>query len=72
MGMFVPAKTPRAIIDRLHQETQKVLQLPAVREKLTPQGIEPLPLTPAEFDALVKKEIGINLALVKAAGLKFN
>jgi tripartite-type tricarboxylate transporter receptor subunit TctC len=31
-----------------------------------------MPLTPAQFDALVKKEIEINIALVKAAGLKFN
>jgi tripartite-type tricarboxylate transporter receptor subunit TctC len=72
MGMFVPAKTPRDIIDRLHQETQKVLQQAAVAEKLRPQGIEPMPLTPAEFDALVKKEIDSNIALVQAAGLKFN
>ena len=31
-----------------------------------------MPLSPAEFDALIKKEIEINIALVKAAGLKFN
>ena len=70
--MFVPAGTPRPIVDRLYQATQKVLQLPAVRDKFAPQGIDPLPLTSAEFDALVKKEIGINIALAKAAGLKFN
>ena len=72
MGMFVPAKTPAAIIQRLHQETGKVLQLPAVVDKFKPQGIEPMVLTPAEFDGLVKKEIDANIALVKAAGLKFN
>ena len=72
MGMFVPAKTPREIVDRLYQETQKALRLPAVVEKFGPQGIEPMPMTPAEFDALIKKEIAINVALVKAAGLKFN
>jgi len=31
-----------------------------------------MPLSPSEFDALVKKEIQTNIALVKAAGLKFN
>ena len=71
-GMLVPAKTPRDIVDRLHRETQKVLQLPAVQEKLKPQGIDPMPLTPAEFDALIVKEIASNIAIVKAAGLKFN
>jgi tripartite-type tricarboxylate transporter receptor subunit TctC len=72
MGMFVPAKTPRDIIDKLHQETKKVLRLASVMEKFAPQGIEPMELTPAEFDALIKKEIDVNIALVKAAGLKFN
>jgi tripartite-type tricarboxylate transporter receptor subunit TctC len=72
MGMFVPAKTPRDIIDRLHEETKKVLRLPAVLEKFAPQGIEPMELTPAEFDTLIRKEIASNIALVKAAGLKFN
>jgi tripartite-type tricarboxylate transporter receptor subunit TctC len=72
MGLFVPAKTPRAIIDRLRAETQKALALPEVQERFKPQGIEPMPLTPAEFDALIKREIAANIALVKAAGLKFN
>jgi tripartite-type tricarboxylate transporter receptor subunit TctC len=71
-GMLVPAKTPRQIIDRLHAETMKVLGQPAVLEKLKPQGIEPMPLKPAEFDALIAKEVETNKALVKAAGLKFN
>jgi tripartite-type tricarboxylate transporter receptor subunit TctC len=72
MGMFVPAKTPRAVIDKLYEETQKALQLPAVQDKFKPQGIEPMPMTSAEFDELIKKEVTANIALVKAAGLKFN
>jgi tripartite-type tricarboxylate transporter receptor subunit TctC len=72
MGMLAPAKTPRAIIDRLHAEAEKALKVPAVQAKLAQQGVEPLPMTPAEFDALIRKEIEINLALVKAAGIKFN
>ena len=71
-GMLVPAKTPRDIVKRLHDETMRVLRQPAVVEKFKPQGIEPLPLTPTEFDALIAKEIEINKAIVKAAGLKFN
>jgi tripartite-type tricarboxylate transporter receptor subunit TctC len=72
MGMLVPSKTSRAIVDRLHAETQKALATPNVREKFAPQGIEPMPLSPAEFDRLIAKEIDANIALVKAAGLKFN
>jgi tripartite-type tricarboxylate transporter receptor subunit TctC len=71
-GMLVPAKTPRDIVKRLHDETMRVLRQPPVVEKFKPQGIEPLPLTPTEFDALIAKEIEINKATVKAAGLKFN
>jgi tripartite-type tricarboxylate transporter receptor subunit TctC len=71
-GLLVPAKTPRAIVDRLHAETMKVLKLPAVVEKLKPLGVEPMPQTPKEMDAMIEKEIQTNIALAKAAGLKFN
>jgi tripartite-type tricarboxylate transporter receptor subunit TctC len=50
----------------------KVLAQPAVAERLRNQGLEPLPLKPAEFDAMIAKEIETNKAIVKAAGLKFN
>jgi tripartite-type tricarboxylate transporter receptor subunit TctC len=69
--MLVAAKTPEAIVQRLHAEMTKVLAQPALADKLKPQGLEPMPLTPAEFDALIAKEIEINKAIVKAAGLKF-
>jgi tripartite-type tricarboxylate transporter receptor subunit TctC len=72
MGMFAPAKTPTAIVERLRSETEKALKNPNVLEKFAAQGIEPMPMTPAQFDALIKKEIETNIALVKAAGLKFN
>jgi tripartite-type tricarboxylate transporter receptor subunit TctC len=69
-GMLVPAKTPRPIIERLHAEVQKALALPAVQTKLAPQGVEPMPLAPQEFDALIAKEIVTNIDLARAAGLK--
>ena len=69
-GMLVPAKTPRPIIERLHAEVQKALALPAVQTKLAPQGVEPMPLAPQEFDALIAKEIISNIDLARAAGLK--
>jgi tripartite-type tricarboxylate transporter receptor subunit TctC len=72
MGLFAPVKTPPQIIERLRSETEKALKNPNVVEKFVAQGIEPMPLTPAEFDALINKEIATNIALVKAAGLKFN
>jgi tripartite-type tricarboxylate transporter receptor subunit TctC len=70
-GMLAPAMTPRPVVERLYTETQKVLALPAVQAKLTVQGVEQMPLTPEEFDAMIKKEIAANIALAKAAGLAF-
>jgi tripartite-type tricarboxylate transporter receptor subunit TctC len=71
-GLFAPAKTPSDIVERLHQEAQKAAAAPAVREKLAQQGIDPMPITAAEFDALIRKEIAESIALVKAAGIKVN
>jgi tripartite-type tricarboxylate transporter receptor subunit TctC len=48
------------------------LATPAVQEKFKPQGIEPLRMTSAEFDEMIKREVAANIALAKAAGLKFN
>ena len=71
-GLLAPAKTPRPIIDRLHAEVQKALALPQVQTKLSAQGVEAMPLTPQEFDAMIRKEIVSNTKLAKAAGLKFD
>jgi tripartite-type tricarboxylate transporter receptor subunit TctC len=72
MGLFVPSKTPRAIVERLYAETEKVLTQPAVQDKFKPQGIERLNMTPAQFDDMIKREVATNIALVKAAKLSFN
>ena len=66
-GAYVPAKTPHAIVEKLHNEVMKALAVPAVQERLTKIGVEPMPMTLAEFDAFFKDEIAANLALVKAA-----
>jgi tripartite-type tricarboxylate transporter receptor subunit TctC len=70
--MFAPAKTPREIIDRLYREMTDVLKHPAVVEKYTAMSIDPMPMTPQEFDARVAREIAVSLDIVKKAGLKFN
>ena len=69
-GAFLPAKTPRDIVDRLHGETLKELQTPHLREQLAKLAVDPMVMTPREFDAFVAKEIAANSALVKMAGLK--
>ena len=66
-GAYLPAKTPRAIVEKLHNEVVKALALPSVQERLVKIGVEPMPMTVAEFGAFFKDEIAANLALVKAA-----
>jgi tripartite-type tricarboxylate transporter receptor subunit TctC len=70
--VFLPAKTPADIRARLYAETAKALQHPAIRENLSGLGADPMPLTSAQFETLVKNEIETNTQLVKAAGIKVN
>jgi tripartite-type tricarboxylate transporter receptor subunit TctC len=69
-GLFVPAKTPRDIVNRLHSETVKALQAPKVRERIAALFVDPMVMTPNDFDAYVQREIDLNAALVKATGIK--
>jgi tripartite-type tricarboxylate transporter receptor subunit TctC len=69
-GVFVPAKTSRDIVDKLHAAGVKVLNDPATQEGLKKLGIEPMPMAPAAMDDLVERETAANLALINAAGIK--
>jgi tripartite-type tricarboxylate transporter receptor subunit TctC len=69
-GLFLPAKTPRSIVDKLYGETTKALQAATVRERSAALFVDPMTMTPGEFDAYVLKEIELNAALIKAAGIK--
>ena len=66
-GAYLPASTPRAIAEKLHAEIMKALALPSVQERLTAVGVDPMPMTLAEFGAFFKKDVANNLELVKAA-----
>ena len=70
IGMFVPAKTPREIVERLHGEALKALQEPKVRDKLKALGVDPMVMSAREFDARVERQITTDAALVRSAGLK--
>jgi tripartite-type tricarboxylate transporter receptor subunit TctC len=69
-GVFVPAKTPREIVDRLHAAGRKVLAEPAMQESLKKLGVEPLAMTPAEMDGLIVRDTAANAEVIKAAGIK--
>jgi len=69
IGMMVPAKTPREIVNRLYDEVQKALASPEVKERFAKVGAEPMSLKPEQFDAYIRDEIAVNVRLVKAAGI---
>jgi tripartite-type tricarboxylate transporter receptor subunit TctC len=72
VGLFLPAKTPRPIVEKLNLEMKKAWENPSLRERFTGLDVTPMPMTPSEFDALIKKEIADNAVLAKAAGLQPN
>lgn len=69
-SMFMPAKTPRAIINRWNQEVRRAVSTPDVQERLRAIGMEAAPSSPEELDALVKEQMALIGKLAKAAGLK--
>jgi tripartite-type tricarboxylate transporter receptor subunit TctC len=69
-GMFAPAGTPAAIVDKLNRETVKIMATPEIREKLAAIGLEPLGGTPAEFSAAIRAEAPYWEHLIKEAGVK--
>jgi tripartite-type tricarboxylate transporter receptor subunit TctC len=68
-GLFVPAGTPKEIIDKLHDESLKVLALPEVKAQLTKLGSEPGGTTPEQFTARLKTEIAFWGKVMQDAGI---
>jgi tripartite-type tricarboxylate transporter receptor subunit TctC len=69
-GIVVQSRTPKAIVDRLHDAIAKVLAMPAMVDVLAAQGLDPAPSTPAQFDKLIRTEIERWTKLVKTAGIR--
>ena len=68
-GFFVPAKTPRAIVDKLHQEAVKAIKAPEVQARFAKLGVEPLPMTVEQFAKFFREDVAAATALVKAANI---
>ena len=69
LGVFMPAKTPRDVVERFHNAGTRLLAEPSMQESLARLGVDPFPMNPAEMDAYVAREIAENLELIKAAGI---
>ena len=69
-GLMAPAGTPKDVLDKLHAETVKTLAMAEVRKKFDELGLEPVGNTPAEFAAVMKKEMPEWAKVIKDAGIK--
>jgi tripartite-type tricarboxylate transporter receptor subunit TctC len=65
IGVFVPSKTPREIVDKMHDVGVKVLAKPEMQAALKKIGVETIPMEPKAMDDLVAKEVAANIALLK-------
>lgn len=71
-GIFAPAGTPAAVIDRLNRELAVVVDLPAVRQRFDEQWLTPAVKSPEEFNAALKLEVKKWGEIVKTTGLALN
>jgi tripartite-type tricarboxylate transporter receptor subunit TctC len=69
-GIFVPARTPKPIIDRLAAELSRIVMLPDITERITGWGSQPLVSTPEEFAALMAADFSKFAEIIKTANIK--
>jgi tripartite-type tricarboxylate transporter receptor subunit TctC len=69
-GIFVPAKTPRDIVNKLHDECRKAMQVPAVQERLAKVGSEPMAMSMDEFEKYFRADVLATAKLMQQVGIK--
>ena len=69
-GLSAPAKTPPAIVKKLHDVTEQALKVPAVQEKLAKLGVEPAQISSEEFAKFFKDDLVATVQLAKDADIK--
>jgi tripartite-type tricarboxylate transporter receptor subunit TctC len=69
-GIYLPAKTPRSIVEKLHGEIAKALQSPETQTQFKKAGVEPLPMSLDEFGKFTREEVASTIAIARAAKIK--
>ncbi len=69
-GMLAPAKTPRAVVEKLNREITGIMQSEEVRSRWSALGVEPAPMTPQAFDQWIRDDIATSVKLARAANIK--
>ena len=70
VGLFAPARTPQAIVDRLGQEVNAILSRPEIRERFFTTGVEVVAGSPAEFAKVIQADMSGMGRVIKEAGIK--
>lgn len=70
IGSFVPAGTPRTIVERLNIEFQKALEHPSVTKILGAQALDPMPMTPDEFAARLRSDYDKYERIIRTTGAR--
>ena len=68
-GLSVPAKTPRTIVNKLHDESQKALDMPEIQERLAKLGVQPQPMSVEQFERFVRDDLAKTVKLAKDANI---
>jgi len=69
-SVLAPAGTPKAVVDRLNREINRILALPEVKDQLVKMGFIPGGGTPGELEAFIRADIAKWSKVIKAAGIK--
>jgi len=69
-GVFAPAKTPDAVVTRLHQEIARVLQRQDMKDRFASVGVEPIGSAPEQLAAAMKAEIALMGKVIQEAGIQ--
>jgi tripartite-type tricarboxylate transporter receptor subunit TctC len=72
LGIHVPAKTPRPVIDKLYREIATALKDPELRSRFETLGVEPVGNTPEEFTVQVREDLARWAKVVEAAKIKLD
>jgi tripartite-type tricarboxylate transporter receptor subunit TctC len=70
VGLSAPAKTPRPIVNKLHDATEKALQDPGLKERLAKLGVAPEPMSVDAFGKFVRDDIAATAQLAKEAHIE--
>ena len=70
LGLFVPARTPAKIVDRLNREIVRAVIRPEVKQKFLDSGVEVIGSTPERLAAAVQSEIARMEKVIKQAGIR--